>query len=570
MDREELLRRADEALKAGDSALALDLVTAAGQLEDPFNSLAPPESLAAQSLPFEVPTIGSTGPTIGDVSGAGAPDPSSFTLADVQNAALTRDQQNVASAPNDVVTLPGIGTITRVPGAGGSVFQQFGNSDVLGNATGTDGNAQIRNLFGSFDQLLTGFDTDAAETLDLLERTRAGEFDERFSNPAFQNVRVARNLEEAQAIREEGLIPIAARDAELIRQIGQEQAEQLRADAEQALAVRQGESRAARFQQIAAGIGNAFSSGINRSAIGTDQNQRLTALADQARSNVLQGVENRRAARAQAGQLDARSRLDAMLAENEAVQQLQNLMVQDASNAFRLRFEEENRLQGRLLDLEDNRRRLEANRPAFLSQLVQLANANNQRGAAQFIQDRAQSQRSVGLRNANQVVASNAALVAQNAKAVVDRAVNSRGIFTGLDEQAADAEIERLLGSVAELNQLAGELNEKGLLAPEVARLREQVVAQVQPLISQLGSSNIVNEEGVRVERNDRGIGFTKDFGKIGAETQAGIHALVEGLGGLAAPPVSLVGGQNSSTLSGSASQSQSAQGRADALFADF
>ena len=536
--RELLLEQALNDLTNGNEVAATDALTAVNELDGQTDVV--PADATNVVLP---PSVDPVGPTISDV------EQGELTLQAALDAAAGRDQQNVQNVPTESFTIPGFGTLTRVPGLGGSVLRQFGRDDILGEATGTDGNAQIRNLFDTFNNLLADFDAQREEAAGQLERTRAGEFDDRFSNPAFQNVRIARTPAEAQRIREEGFIPIAARDAELIRQIGLEQANQLRADAEQALAVRQGEGRFARTQQAGLGFGNAIASALTGTNVGQAQNTRLSTLADQARSNILQGVENRRAARAQAGQIDARSRIDEMLANTEAVRELQNLMVQDATNSFRLRFEEERRLEDRINQIADNRQRLEANRPAFVSQLVQLARANQQPGQAQFIQDRSASARGASIRNANQVAVSNAANVAQKAKALVDRAVNSRGLFTNLDEQRADAEIQALLTEVSELQQLTGELEEKGMLAPEVGRIRDQVLTQVQPLISQLGTSGIITEDGVRVESNDRGIGFTKDFGTIGAELQPGINQLVEALGGVTAPPVSLVSGQNNSTL---------------------
>lgn len=576
MNPEELLRLAAEAFDAGDAAAGTDFVAAASKAAQLLTTT-PSGGISRDDLTGgSVPVDSIAVDPIATVGTAQAEQERSIQTL---NDALAASQPNAAGATgggfgapdaSGNISIPGVGNIQLVPLLGGGVLTKSGGPDRLKAITGESGNTVISSLLENFNNLRTGISGQITEQQDILRRTRGGEFDERFSNPAFQNMRIASTPAEAQAIRESGGIPIAARDAEAIRRIGQQEADQIRADAQQALAVRQGEERAGRLSQIGAGLGSGIASALTRTNVNPQQRTRITQLADQARQGVLTGVENRRQANAAAGRLDSKSKLDSMLANTEAVKELQNLMIADASQAFQLRHAEEERVQQRIQELSDQDRRLQEQRPALLANLVQIHAANNPPAESQFVDlSRRSASAGTSKQERTQTAILTASQVAQEASAIAERAKNSAGLFTNLDEQAADAEIIKLIGSVTEFMALTDPTSKLnvGLITPEVIALREDVMRQVSPFINQLESSGIILRDedgqitGVDVELNDIGGPFggpTKDFALIGAESFEGLSKLVDDLGGPNAPPAILRPGSNNRTLSRSSTKETS------------
>ena len=299
----------------------------------------------------------------------------------------------------------------------------------------------------------------------------------------------------------------------------------LRQQAARDVQIARGNSRNLNVQQAAQGVGTALASAIAGRGVDTSNLNDIRSRAFDAREAFLRSLERENKAQVDAGRLNSRAKIDAMIANLEPIEAVKDILFQDRLDTQKRQFQREDEARQRALQLEDRLMQAQANRPNVISNLVNVAG----RLSAVPVPGRVVTQGVSANKRAEQVNATRASLFEQanqissslsNIKENFDKSQGQP--FRNVDEESRNAELNQMLQNVQRFNQTI-ELARKGSDGPlpqDVEQLIAKVNASVDPLITRLGEAGVIGSEGVNIDEADSNVFGTSAFEIVEEEAQ--------------------------------------------------
>lgn len=460
-------------------------------LENTYNpasssSVVPPVNLppsAFQPLPNSVanppttPTIPSStaGRTAGDVTGQRDPN-KPVTVADFLTTLETPGVQSASMS----VPGPNYAEFMRTPTVN-IPMEMFGQTvrDLTSQSI-----LQRQDLINQIDQ-------EEAAAREQARQYRSGELQVQRSGLA-DMIEIASTPEDFARIKASGKIPVAARDAQLIIENARKEAEAITRAAEQGVQVAAVNQRQLARRQIGAGIGAAFTAGLNRTDFANAELSTIRTQAEQARQELLRNMDRKRSSQVEADRLNSRAQIDAMVARLEPMQAISQLIQADAMDTFQRQVQAEREAVAKAENARMRREQILLSDPQFKASLAGLAATAYTPLPGQFIQPNASQLKagmgSAEMRGVNQVIMARAKSTATAMEAHIKSLQEHNNMNT--DNDLTIKNIDLFVAETDGVIKDAFTLKAAGGILPEAERVVDSLIAMRNQLIQMKNSGD--------------------------------------------------------------------------------
>lgn len=285
-------------------------------------------------------------------------------------------------------------------------------------------------------------------------------------------IEIAHTPEDFRRIKASGKIPVAARDANLILENARREANALLRAGEEAVDTAAINRRQILGEQAATALGSGVAAALTGVNVGASRLSELRQQAQQARQELMRGIETRRNSQLGAESLNSRAQIDAMIARLEPMQAISQLMQTDEMDRIQRQFQAEREAIQKAEASRVRRQAILENDLAFKTNAAQLAATAYTPVPGEFIQPRASS--SANLRDVNAAVYARVRNAATQFETTLDTLKERANIF--VDNDAVMQDVSLLAMEVDGIIQEAMTLSRSGQLLPEIARSVQSLI----------------------------------------------------------------------------------------------